>query len=53
MISCQKFVLYLWGYVLWTALSLGKEFLLGGYELIEMVESYLEYRFRTMEEMSL
>ena len=29
------------------------QFVLGGHEVIEMVESYLEYRFRTTEGMSL
>jgi hypothetical protein len=33
--------------------ALERTVVLGGHELIEMVESYLEYRFRTTEGMSL
>jgi len=41
------------GSVISGARSLRAQFVLGGYELIEMVESYLEYRFSTTEGMSL
>jgi hypothetical protein len=43
---------YCSGWIL-VALLLRAGFCLGGYQVIEMVESYLEYRFRVTEEMLL